>query len=143
CQRIRGAFRELAGGVHALHAAGIVHCDLKPSNVMVAEDDRVVILDFGLARQLFGFDADARLRTGGTPAYMAPEQYGGEEPVSEATDWYSVGVMLYQALSGRLPFVGSSAEIRHLKFAGAPRPLSAFVDGVPPDLESLCFALLG
>ncbi|HKU37556.1 MAG TPA: serine/threonine-protein kinase [Polyangiales bacterium] len=101
------AFHQLAVGVHALHRAGMLHRDLKPSNVIVAQD-RVVVLDFGLVREL---DANAPKLTedgaiAGTPAYMAPEQALGK-PLSEASDWYAFGAMLYEAMTGVLPFEGA------------------------------------
>src|SRR5690348_16297937 len=99
-------FHQLARGIHALHQAGMLHRDLKPSNVMVVED-RVVVLDFGLVREL---DASAPKVTeeggsAGTPTYMAPEQIGATE-LTAAADWYAFGVMLYEAVAGLLPFDG-------------------------------------
>lgn len=98
---LEGAFEQLFGVLTYLHGNGIVHRDLKPENILVQADGRLRLLDFGLAR-----DKATRLtRTGavvGTPAYMAPEQILGE-PIDERTDLYAVGVILYEALAGRLP----------------------------------------
>jgi serine/threonine protein kinase len=96
--RLRAAMEQLIHGLQALHAAGHVHRDIKPSNVMVDRSGRVVILDFGLIATL----RDGAPQTAGTPAYMAPEQLEGAPP-SAAGDWYSVGVMLHEALEGRRP----------------------------------------
>jgi serine/threonine protein kinase len=106
--RLRETMRQLAEGVCALHGAGKLHRDLKPSNVLVAEDGRVVICDFGLVRSVDAVDdhtSDDRLT--GTPAYMSPEQ-SFNEPLTEASDWYAVGVMLYEALTGRRPHLVNS-----------------------------------
>ena len=137
--RLREALPQLASGLSALHAAGKLHRDLKPGNVMVARDGRVVVLDFGLATD----GRDARQgddRSGGTPAYMAPEQIRGE-PATPASDWYAVGVMLYEALTGRLPAQGSVADILRAKLLHEPEPPSAATPGVPADLDELCLEL--
>ena len=87
-----------AHGVMALHSHHIIHRDLKPSNVMVTRDGHVVVLDFGLALELDGGGPTSRLSIAtlaGTPQYMAPEQAAGDR-VTPASDWYAVGVMLYE-----------------------------------------------
>ena len=110
--RLRAALAQLAEGVVALHRAGIVHRDLKPSNVLVANDGRVVILDFGLATELSRPDAPEGEDDGitGTAAYMAPEQVTHGRGVA-ASDWYAVGVMLYEALSGERPYTGPLLQV--------------------------------
>jgi hypothetical protein len=143
--RLRAALKQLVAGVLAIHAAGKLHRDLKPSNVLVTTEGRVVILDFGLATEL----AAARVATAGgiretvgTARYMAPEQLGGEGNRDPASDWYSVGVMLYEVLTGQPPFTGSLEDVLALKNIMDPIPPSESVDGVPPDLDDLCIALL-
>ncbi|QEL14120.1 serine/threonine-protein kinase [Limnoglobus roseus] len=141
--RLRDAFRQLAAGVHALHAAGVLHRDLKPANVKVTPTGRVVILDFGLAADVHpAGDPDATSHSVlGTPAYMAPEQAVGR-PVTPACDWYAVGGMLYAALTGERPFAGAAADvIRAKQERDGPRP-SAVRPDVPPDLDALCGELL-
>jgi hypothetical protein len=138
---VRAIFSELAQGVHALHDAGKLHRDLKCQNVLVTPDRRVVLLDFGLVREVVpALDADEP-EIAGTPLYMAPEQCAGA-PVGPAADWYAVGVMLYRALTDAFPFDGRMHEVMVAKArADAPRA-SARVRDVPPDLDELCAALL-
>ncbi len=138
--RLRGAFVQLCEGVATLHQAGLLHRDIKPSNVMVA-DGRVVLLDFGLVAELGPEDTSASVNIVGTPAYMSPEQ-AATGPVGEASDWYSVGVMLYEALTGVLPFTGNMFEMLAAKKAAAPRCPSKLVPDLPSNLSDLCRDLL-
>ncbi|HLM73547.1 MAG TPA: AAA family ATPase, partial [Polyangiaceae bacterium] len=143
--RLSAALRQLVLAVSALHEAGKLHLDLKPSNVLVRTDGHIVVLDFGLARDATPDLAEAPDRAdeppAGTPAFMAPEQARGERPTA-AADWYAVGVMLYQALTGELPFSGDLHTILALKQHADPTPPSARSSGVPGALDSLCLALL-
>ncbi len=140
-ERLRDGLRQLAEGVSALHRGGLLHRDLKPGNVLVDRQGRVVILDFGLVEELSRTTPTEDGQVTGTPAYMAPEQAGGRD-VYEAADWYAVGVMLYEALTGQLPFTGSLLQLIYRKqTAAAPRP-SDVAPNVPPDLEALCVALM-
>ena len=108
-ERLRSAMQQLCTGVHAMHAAGCIHRDLKPSNVLCTPEGRVVILDFGLAKQT-GSQSLKGEGLSGTPAYMAPEQ-AKDRPCLPAADWYAVGAMLYQVLAGRMPFEGALIEL--------------------------------
>jgi eukaryotic-like serine/threonine-protein kinase len=142
--RLRGAVEQLVNGLRALHAAGKLHLDIKPSNVLVTDDGRVVILDFGLVTDVEPTRAAGEARLGpvlGTAAYMAPEQILGE-PLSEAADWYGVGALLYEVLTGRLPFVGSVNEILLAKLDREPPDPSTLTIGIPEDLAALCVDLL-
>jgi ABC-type cobalamin/Fe3+-siderophores transport system ATPase subunit len=139
--RLRDAFRQIADGLCALHAARKVHRDLKPSNVMVQPDGRVVILDFGLVS-----DVDLRDRTHvdsaiGTPQYMSPEQ-ADDRPLTAASDWYAVGTMLYELLAGRRPFDGPPPAVLAAKRDRDPPPVSVIAPDTPPDLAALCTALM-
>jgi eukaryotic-like serine/threonine-protein kinase len=140
-ERLRDALRQLAEGISALHNAGKLHCDIKPSNILVARNGRVVLLDFGMVTELFRLGFKRNVSAGGTPYYMSPEQ-GAGLPVNEASDWYSVGVMLYEALTGRLPFRGGSNSVLAAKQEFDPTPPSQVVSNIPEDLDSLCRRLL-
>ncbi|MEL7058959.1 MAG: protein kinase [Acidobacteriota bacterium] len=134
--------RQLADGLHAMHAQQMVHRDLKPSNVLVDRAGVVKLLDFGLVAELRRRVAEQAPALLGTPLYMAPEQARGAM-TSPASDWWSVGVMLHQALLGTPPFGGSLAEI----LAGSRRridreALRARTPDAPADLVALCCDLL-
>ena len=101
-RRLATLFSDLGEGVAALHAAGVLHRDLKPSNVLVTGADRVVILDFGLVADVPEGEAAPVSQVVGTPAYMAPERLAGRA-AHEASDWYSVGVMLQEILATVTP----------------------------------------
>jgi eukaryotic-like serine/threonine-protein kinase len=141
--RLVHALRQLIEGVSALHRNGKLHRDIKPSNVLVTPEGRVVILDFGLIAELQPRHAgDVNDASGGTPAYMSPESGSGATP-TEASDWYSVGVTLYEALTGSVPFGGSFLDVRRRKSADDPPPPAQVVPGVPADLSVVCMGLLG
>jgi hypothetical protein len=138
--RLRNALRQLAEGLCALHTAGLVHRDVKSSNVRVTREGRVVLLDFGLVDNAGNSNAWTQ-HAAGTPAYMAPEQVTSAQ-VRPAADWYALGVLLFEALTGRLPFEGSALEVMMRKQKErAPAP-STLVNGLPEDLDALCTGLL-
>ncbi|MCC6621687.1 MAG: serine/threonine-protein kinase PknK [Deltaproteobacteria bacterium] len=138
--RVRRLFSQLAAGVAALHAAGRLHRDLKPSNVLVTRDDQIVIVDFGLAVELDMAGATGS-HLAGTPAYMSPEQ-AGRRALGPASDWYAVGVMLYQALTGALPYGGDALASFEARLRSPPRDPRLVAPGVPDDLAELALALL-
>jgi hypothetical protein len=138
--RLRKALPQLAEGVLALHAAGKLHRDIKPSNVMVTREGRVVLLDFGLVAEI-GPAHSHTIDAVGTPAYMSPEQVAGR-PLTEASDWYNVGALLFQSLTGQLPFSGPAPEVMRRKQESEPLPPRALAPDVPGDLDALCRDLL-
>jgi hypothetical protein len=139
-RRLRTALAGLASGVLALHAAGILHRDLKPSNVLVRPDGRTAILDFGLAASGV-VDTHESMELVGTPAYMSPEQAQGR-PLSTASDWYAVGVMLYEALCNHLPFSGTTPDLLAARVQRDPRDPRTMFKRLPEDLCELCMELL-
>ena len=105
--------RKLASGLRAVHGAGIVHRDLKPSNVMMTPGGEPVIIDFGIVRQLGAAESKQAISSMsvGTPAYMAPELITGRAKCTPAVDIFSLGVILYELLTGSAPFSGSLATL--------------------------------
>jgi len=139
--RLRNAVSQLAAGLAAIHAAGKIHRDIKPSNVMVTPSGRVVLLDFGLVTDLSSHVVAAQEPLAGTPAYISPEQ-SALEPATPASDWYSVGVILYEALTGQLPFDGLPLSVLQAKRQRPPPPPSTYAEFIPEDLERLTMDLL-
>jgi hypothetical protein len=141
--RLRDALRQLVEGVVALHRAGKLHSDLKPGNVTVSKTGRLTILDFGLVSERAGPSTGRTLgdEWAGTPGYMAPEQMEAGE-LSPASDYYAIGVMLYEGLTGRLPFRATHGSLLR-RSSEFPFPMpSHLTSGSTADLAELCLELL-
>lgn len=137
--RLRDALRQLADALLALHATGKIHRDMKANNVIVEPGGRLVILDFGLAVTPETVDRTHEGGAVGTIAYMSPEQ-AADLPLGPPTDWYAVGVMLHEALTGERPLRGSLHDVLVRKQRDdEPPELPA---DVPADLAALCRRLL-
>ncbi len=139
--RLRDTMSQLVKAVLHVHQAGLLHRDIKPPNVMVTGEGRAVLLDFGVVTKLAEEKEGGSRKIVGTPAYMSPEQAGGL-PVSPASDWYSVGVVIYEALSGRRPISGRKRTAVQNKQQVDAAPIGEIPDFVPHDLLSLCTELL-
>lgn len=135
--RLGEAMRQVATALHALHGAGLVHRDVKPSNVRVDATGRAVLLDFGLVTPSRS-DQEALV---GTPSYMAPEQ-ARQAPVGPPADLYSLGVMLFQAWTGELPIAGHAVHVVVRKQMADAPSLGHVDPNAPPELVALCDALL-
>lgn len=139
CRQAATIIRKLARALQSAHEVGIVHRDLKPANVIVKTDHEPVITDFGLS-----LDAGkARLTNGGmvlgTPAYMSPEQVDGNKKlIGPATDLYALGVILYQMLTGELPYQGSLQTVLFKILAGRPEPPQLANPEVDSGLQAIC-----
>ena len=143
----RRILTETADALSYAHSRNVIHRDIKPDNILISsEDGRAMVTDFGIARAI-SEGADSRLTaTGmaiGTPAYMAPEQAAGEREVDGRTDLYSLGVVGYHMLAGRLPFEASSTPamlVKHL--SETPQSLEIRRPDVPPDMARAVMMLL-
>jgi len=133
-EQARSVAEELCRALASAHAQGVVHCDVKPANVLLGLDGSVKVGDFGVARLAAGTSQGTAATVAGTPRYMSPEQARGR-PTTAATDVYSAGVVLYEMLAGEPPFVhGSAVELglRHLQDRPPPLP-----DTVPAPLREV------
>lgn len=142
-RELRQALHQVARGLGALHEAGLLHRDIKPTNVLVEDGGRVVILDFGLVSTArSGLSRVSRRGTfAGTPGYMAPEQIWGDA-VGPASDWYGVGAMLYECLTGALPFDPLALATLGTRRGDTAPSARAKCPDVPDDLDALASALL-
>jgi serine/threonine protein kinase len=136
---------KLARALAAAHARGVIHRDLKPSNIMIDAHDEPIIMDFGLARRIN--KEDSRLTQDGTlmgsPAYMSPEQVEGDiERMGPPSDVYSLGIILYELLTGVVPFKGSIAAVMGQILSAEPKKPSSVKAGINPALEAVCLKMI-
>lgn len=138
-----GLILQACAGIGYAHRAGLVHCDIKPQNMLVTPEQQLKVVDFGIARLLTSISPDEKAEiVWGSPIYFSPEQARGEPP-SPASDVYSLGVVLYEALAGQPPFSGGSAEELAEQHRAAlppsPRKLNA---EIPIQLEQILLTTL-
>ena len=138
--------RKLALGLQEAHDHGVVHRDMKPANVMIDNSREPVVRDFGLAHQTENADQSRLTGVGvlmGSPAYMSPEQVSGEpDAVGHATDIYSLGVILFELLTGRLPFEGGVAAIIGQILTSDPPDVRALRSAIDEDLAQICLKMM-
>ena len=134
---------QACAGIGYAHRAGLVHCDIKPHNMIVTPDARLKVTDFGIARALSTILPDERADVvWGSPQYFSPEQAVGEAP-SPASDVYSLGIVLYEVLTGALPFTApTSEELALLHLQADPIPPSEYVPDIPSALEEIILKVL-
>ncbi|MBI1918183.1 MAG: protein kinase [Planctomycetes bacterium] len=135
---------QLAEAVQALHQQGLVHRDLKPSNVMVRLEGEPVLMDFGLAKPIQAPDQNLTAAGAmmGTPGYMSPEQVIDARHIGPGMDIYSLGVILYELITGRRPFEGPVAAVYAQILHSAPSPPSSVVPGLDQQLDVICLTAL-
>jgi len=132
---------QVASGLQHAHDRGVIHRDVKPANVLIDRDGRAVVTDFGIARR---DDGSTPTKTGivlGTVDYMSPEQRAGER-VTPATDQYALGVMAFQLLTGRLPFIGNLGQTTYGHMTQPPPCLQSIRPELPDAMESLVQRML-
>jgi serine/threonine-protein kinase len=134
---------QACAGIGYAHRAGLVHCDVKPHNMLVSPDRRLKVTDFGIARALATIlPGEKTDMVWGSPQYFSPEQAAGEAP-SPASDVYSLGVVLYEMLTGTPPFTASTPdELARLHLHAQPIPISEYVPDVPAALEEIVMKVL-
>lgn len=134
---------QACAGVGYAHRAGLVHCDIKPHNMLVSKDMRLKVTDFGIARALATVKPGERSDVvWGSPLYFAPEQAAGEPP-TPSSDVYSLGVVLYELLTGTPPFTAATAdELARMHISAEPVPISEYIPDIPPVLEEIVMKVL-
>lgn len=135
--------QQACAGIGYAHRAGLVHCDVKPHNFLITPDNRLKVTDFGIARALASIQPEEQAEfVWGSPQYFSPEQAGGKPP-SPASDVYSLGVVMYYMLTGRLPFTASSAaEVARMhRYANPTRP-RVLNPSIPASLEEILLKVL-
>jgi serine/threonine-protein kinase len=135
--------RQACAGIGYAHRAGLVHCDVKPHNFLITPDNRLKVTDFGIARALASINPEEKMKiVWGSPQYFSPEQAAGSAP-SPASDVYSLGVVMYYMLTGRLPFTAATIpELIEMHRTAPPTPPRRFNPAIPPALEEIILKVL-
>ena len=134
---------QACAGIGYAHRAGLVHCDVKPHNMLVTPDNRLKVTDFGIARAMAGIGLGEHTNVvWGSPQYYSPEQAAGESP-TPASDVYSLGIVLYEMLTGTLPFTASTVEeLARLHMEAKPIPPTEYIPDLPEALEEIILKVL-
>jgi eukaryotic-like serine/threonine-protein kinase len=134
---------QACAGIGYAHRAGLVHCDVKPQNMLVTPDMRLKVADFGIARALSTIHPEEQSEViWGSPQYFSPEQASGAAP-SPASDVYSLGIIMYEMLTGSLPFhADNAAELAHLHIETEPVPIAEILPEISPVLERILTKVL-
>lgn len=135
--------RQACAGVGYAHRAGLVHCDIKPQNLLITPDKRLKVVDFGIARALTSINPGEKAEiVWGSPHYFSPEQAAGKAP-SPASDVYSIGIILYQMLTGQLPFnAPTSTELARMQREALPPAPRELNPRISPELEQILLKVL-
>jgi len=148
--RAQGAFEvdtalaiiiEVCKGVGYAHRAGLIHCDIKPQNILVTPEHKIKVADFGIARAFTGAGVQEQEAVEdvvwGSPHYFSPEQAAGEPP-TPASDVYSIGIVMFELLTGQLPFTGSDyKELALAHFSQEPPSILNYNPALPPELDRI------
>jgi serine/threonine-protein kinase len=134
---------QACAGIGYAHRAGLVHCDIKPHNIVVTPDHRLKVADFGIARALASIRPEEKMDiVWGSPQYFSPEQAAGAAP-SPASDVYSLGVVIYEMLTGQLPFIATTAiELARLHREASPPSPRQLNPAIPTALEQIILKVL-
>lgn len=133
---------QACAGIGYAHRAGLVHCDVKPHNMLVTPEGRLKVTDFGIARALATLHPEEQDVVWGSPLYFSPEQAAGHPP-TPASDVYSLGVVLYELLAGTPPFLADTPqELARLHLYADPTPIREYVPDIPPALEAIIHKVL-
>jgi serine/threonine protein kinase len=145
-KQVMAVIRKIALAMHEAHSHGVIHRDLKPDNIMVNEKGEPVVMDFGLVYKSESKNSTRITQRGmlvGSPAYMSKEQVEGDpEKLTAATDQYSLGVILYQLLTAKLPFEGGIHGVLAAILTKAPTPPAELRSDVNPHLEAICLKMM-